>query len=250
MTFISRLHADLRHTHITKRGATHHPKDVPQGVHKEYLRMRRLSLPTPLALTASLTDVIEKRQSAVSGSSEVISLEEISTLLFGLRRKAQSHRRNYPSGGGLYPIETYLVATGLKGESPAVFHYHPTKHALEHLWNLPSHFSMKDVTVYADSLKPTLLIVFTSVWHRSSAKYGDLAYIHALLEAGHMSQNILLASTALEMASRPLAGFKDEVLIRLLDLDEDLEQPLHVISIAKGQLEHISDSVIPDIDAA
>jgi SagB-type dehydrogenase family enzyme len=78
------------------------------------------------------------------------------------------------------------------------------------------------------------MIVFTSVWNRSSAKYGDLAYQHALLEAGHMSENILLVAGALHIGTRPYAGFDDAILEQLLDLG-DGEQIVHTITVCKSK---------------
>jgi SagB-type dehydrogenase family enzyme len=111
------------------------------------------------------------------GGELPLSLHDISSL-FGnalMRRGASSHR-NYPSGGALYPIETYLVATLIEGVSPGVFHYHPTDHVLERLWGLPPQFELTRIVSKPSTLAPTALVVFTSVWERSAAKYGDFAY--------------------------------------------------------------------------
>src|SRR4029078_8614522 len=39
--------------------------------------------------------------------------------------------RASPSGGALYPIETYLVALTADRVAPGFYHYHPTARALE-----------------------------------------------------------------------------------------------------------------------
>lgn len=156
--------------------------------------------------------------------------------LFGhaLMKRKNSARRNYPSGGALYPIETYLFSFSIEGTRPGIFHYNPTTHSLERLWDIPSNITVKDLIKRPDWLFPSNLIVFTAVWKRSSAKYGDLAYSHALLEAGHMSENILLTATALHLESRPVAGFNDARIVELLDLVPEDELPVHAITIAKG----------------
>jgi SagB-type dehydrogenase family enzyme len=92
---------------------------------------------------------------------------------------------------------------------------------------------MKDIAKHPESLSLSTLIVFTSVWKRSSAKYGELAYLHAHLEAGHMSENILLVGTALKLNVRPYAGFNDERIAELLDIDEENEQTVHSITVCK-----------------
>ncbi|TSC61500.1 MAG: nitroreductase [Parcubacteria group bacterium Athens0416_74] len=235
-SFLSHIHADLRRARLTRRGATHQAEDVPKGVHKEYPRMPRIPLPAPAALDTKLSDILKRRRSAgFSGNPDIpTTLQELGTLLgLSLRARENAHR-NYPSGGGLYPIETYLISTQIESETPAVFHYNPSIHALEKLWGLPSRFNIKDIAKHPNSLPLSTLIVFTSVWKRSSAKYGDLSYLHALLEAGHMSENLLLVGCALGLDVRPYAGFDDAVVARLLDLDEEEEQAVHSITLCKG----------------
>lgn len=173
-----------------------------------------------------------------AGAGSPLTTQELGTL-FGsaLARRKGDTSRNYPSGGALYPIETYLVAFSLSGLEPGVFHYHPTEHALERMWEIPPAIDMKTLVPKPDFLSPTALVVFTSVWKRSSAKYGDFTYTLALLEAGHMSENLLLVSAALGLETRPMAGFNDNALIHLLDLNDMNEQPVHSITIARGDAE-------------
>jgi len=236
--FLPHLHAELRRTRLTMRGATHRPEDVPIGLHKEYARMEKISLPEPHKLDCTVQEAIERRRSTTySKPGMSLTLDEIGTLLgSALRRHEHGARRMYPSGGGLYPVETYMIATQIENLPPSVLHYNPTAHTLERLWNLPQGFDIKDIAAKPEDLYPSVLIVFTSVWHRSSAKYGDLSYLHALLEAGHMSENILLLSSALDLEARPYAGFNDEEIIRLLDLNEKEEQPVHSITLSKVPL--------------
>ena len=54
---------------------------------------------------------------------------------------------------------------------------------------------------------------------RSSFKYGQRAYRFALLEAGHVAQNLLLAAEGLDLGALPVGGFFDDELNRLLQLD-------------------------------
>ena len=232
-SFLSHIHSHLRQARTTKRGATHRPNDVPRGLYKTYPRMPNIPLPEPKLLTATLYDTLKRRHSAFSGDPQKpIALRELGTLLgLALQKRPNVTNRNYPSGGGLYPIETYLISVALESQISGVFHYNPIKHSLECLWDLPPHFNMKDVAKNPRSLPLSTLIVFTSVWRRSSAKYGDLAYLHALLEAGHMSENILLTGCALGLNVRPYAGFNDALIEQLLDLDSEREQPVHTITL-------------------
>ncbi len=234
-SFLSHLHTDLRRTLLTHRGATHRTEDVPTGMHKRYARMKQIPLPKPAKLGVDLQDAITHRHSSFGGNTcAPLTLQECGTLLGSLQRRPNSVNRNYPSGGALYPIETYLVSTALESQAPAVFHYNPSDHALECLWSLPEDYDLKQLAAYPESLPPSMLLVFTSVWRRSSTKYGDFTYTVALLEAGHMGENILLVGNALGLNLRPFAGFNDERIAELLDLDESEEQTVHTITVCKG----------------
>jgi SagB-type dehydrogenase family enzyme len=233
--FLSHLHTELRRTRLTRRGATHRPEDVREGLHKEYARMPLISLPKPAKLDCTLQDALIRRRSTTrTGSGVDLTLTDLGILLgSALGKHGDTTRRYYPSGGSLFPVETYLVATRIEKTEPGIFHYNPTAHGLETLWPLPPEFDMKQIIMKPDTLNPSALIIFTSVWTRSSAKYGDLAYQHALIEAGHMAQNVLLMSAALDLETRPYAGFNDAEIARLLDLDEEYEQPVYAITLSK-----------------
>lgn len=235
-SYISHLHTDLRRTLVTMRGSTHLAKDVPQGLHKEYPRMQRIALPNPQTLTSTLADVLEHRISNRTGDSSIpLTLTECGTLFgLALHKRDGVNKRNYPSGGALYPVETYFVTTALEESGAGVYHYHPASHSLEKLWDLPHSFDIKSIVPKPPELVPSSVLIFTSVWNRSSAKYGDFTYPLALLEAGHMSENCLLVATALGLNTCPLAGFNDKAVMSILDIDENYEQPLQVISVNKS----------------
>jgi SagB-type dehydrogenase family enzyme len=148
------------------------------------------------------------------------------------------HHRHYPSGGALFPIETYVIAGALREreELRGVFHYHPTDHALERLLTVQTPFPIDPYVRLEPDLHPASLIVFTSVWDRSEVKYGSFAYNLALFEVGLMSQNILLMTTAIGLRARPILGFNDGPIAELLDLDTAYEQP--VLAIVLGHEKH------------
>ncbi|HTR18618.1 MAG TPA: SagB/ThcOx family dehydrogenase [Candidatus Paceibacterota bacterium] len=187
-------------------------------------------------LQTPLSQALRHRRSFLELRNEgPLSTDDLGAVFSGLRRHDGSVRRRYPSGGALFPIETYIVSRGIEGAGSGVFHYHPTEHALERLWDVPTDFSMSDLVRAPEAPAASSIVLFTSVWERSSAKYGDFAYMLALLEAGHLSENILLAASACEIGARPVIGFSDEVALSLLDIDERLEQPVLSIILCRGE---------------
>jgi len=137
-------------------------------------------------------------------------LTEMATLLGNALGMRDDTRRYYPSAGALYPIETYLIGNVLEGHPSGIFHYHPKAHALELLRETPPSFSMSEIVPATSVMLTPILIVFTSVWNRSSIRYGDISYSHGLIEVGHMSENILLAATALGAGARPISEYDDK----------------------------------------
>lgn len=241
--FIAHVHEYIRVGRRMRRGAAGHTTSAaPQGECKEYPRMERIALPAPRALPHNIADVLVARHSASDCKDATpVTFAELGDLLghaLGLRA---GERRRYPSGGGLYPIETYLFIKTLTDLTPGVYHYQPRAHALERLWHLPYEEGSRWHTVpHPFIIEAPILMIFTSVWERSSVKYGDFAFELALLEAGHMSQNILLVATALGLSSCTFAAFDDAVITEVLDLDPSREQPIITIALA-GPIKEGSD---------
>ncbi|PJC45591.1 hypothetical protein CO037_00750, partial [Candidatus Pacearchaeota archaeon CG_4_9_14_0_2_um_filter_30_8] len=61
-------------------------------------------------------------------------------------------------------------------------------------------------------------------------KYGLRAYPYSLIEAGHIGQNILLASSEIAIGACPVSGFVDKKVKEILDLIEN-EIPIYSISL-------------------
>lgn len=224
---LSKIHAYLRGAHGHQGGNT----ETPRG--KEYPRMPRIPLPPALPLKTSLEEVLLTRTSCrdfMEGGS--IDISGVATILNHALGVRSDGKRPYPSGGGLFPIETYLINRTVSGIPSGVFHYLPEAHALEHLWDISAETTIFKNLKKADWAETgSAVLVFTSVWMRSSREYGDFSYNLAHLEAGHMAQNVLLSATALEIGSCPLGGYNDESVARLLDLNEEEEQPIYTIML-------------------
>lgn len=231
--FVPRLHEDLRTGRLMGRGATFLPSGTTSGDRcKTYERMSRIPLKEVVG-TTPFGDLLERRKSSV-GTPRIrsLSLKEVSALL-GTLRLRDDQSRPYPSGGALYPIETYLIGA-IDRYASDVFHYHPEAHALEHLWATPASFSMENLFNTGGALwagRANAAILFTAVWRRNVHKYGNFAYDLALLEAGHMAQNVLLMATECNLEARPMCGFDDSIVDAALGTREMEEQCIYAICL-------------------
>jgi SagB-type dehydrogenase family enzyme len=203
---------------------------------KYYPRLPRISMEKPGGLQVDMLYALEQRHSTKNIDQEkFLEHDEVRSLLGSSLSRRESGGRPYPSGGALYPIETYVIVQKVKDIPRAVYHYDPHENALEQLWDIPTPLQIFSTKRYgaAWANDAPLIIIFTGMWERGSVKYDDFAYFLGVVEAGHMAQNILLLVSALGLAASPLCGFDDQDVTKLLDLDEHREQPIYAIAIGK-----------------
>ena len=176
-----------------------------------------------LSRTRSLHELLDLRRSSAARERRVIRTRELAALLAASYAATPlpsgDLRRPVPSGGALYPLELYVLALGVEGIDHSVLHYDPFRHRLEFLARLETG------AVEAALVEPSLvdgaaaLIVVTAMFWRSRFKYGPRGYRFALLEAGHVVQNAMLAATALRLPALPIGGFYDRRLDLLVGAD-------------------------------
>jgi SagB-type dehydrogenase family enzyme len=211
------------------------PESWKQIAYKEYTLRR----PIPLPETASVLfdDYLAKRKSPQrQGVEQQVTLGTLSTLLrcgYGLReRTPEQNGRTVPSAGGLYPIEIYIILfRPIETCAAGVYHYNIKRHALEPV--LLMQFSPEEINAFAPAhpwlAEMTGMIILTSVFHRTTEKYGDRGYRYILLEAGHIAQNILLAGVEQETKVIPIGGVDEGAIERSIGLSGAREQVVYVL---------------------
>jgi SagB-type dehydrogenase family enzyme len=145
--------------------------------------------------------------------------------------------RPVPSGGGLYPLELYVIASRVANLDAGIYHYNAFCHLLERVRegamppHLLSELFMRQPYV-ADS---AFVLILAAVFDRSLWKYEDRGYRYLLFEAGHVAQNCNLAAAALGLGAVNLGGFFDADLISFLHLDGEEESPLYAIAVGQPE---------------
>jgi SagB-type dehydrogenase family enzyme len=185
----------------------------------------------------TLADAIATRRSRRSLGPRVLRLSKLATLLHaaygvnaGIDGTPQT-LRTVPSGGALYPLELYVVSHRVEGLDHALYHYDPLRHGLELLRPLQSPAGA-ELSPYAEPLAESAAIVaMTAMFWRSRFKYGARAYRFALMEAGHVGQNLLLAAAALGLGAVPLGGFYDREVDAFLGVDGIYEASLYLVPV-------------------
>ncbi len=140
--------------------------------------------------------------------------------------------RAVPSGGALYPLELYVAAARVRGLGAAIFHFDPFRRVLERLSARAGSDALAALSPYGSLLADAAAVIFvTGMFWRTRFKYGLRGYRFCLLEAGHVAQNMLLAATALGLASLPVGGLYDRRVDELLGVDGVNESVVYAISV-------------------
>jgi SagB-type dehydrogenase family enzyme len=189
----------------------------------------------PMALGhVALRDALVSRRSRTAQAAGSLSLTALGSLVGAAYRSAEG-RRPVPSGGALYPLELYVVALHVDGVGAGIHHYSPYRHRLESL------AAVDRADVARTLVEPELvdsaaaLIVLTAMFWRSRFKYGLRGYRFALIEAGHVMQNLVLAAAALGIAARPLGGYYDRLLDGLVGADSLDEASVYALLLGGGE---------------
>ena len=202
-----------------------------------------IALPAGRApLRLSLEEAITTRQTARNLKPAPVNLGEVSTLLYYAygetrdNRETGFHRpfRATPSGGALYPLELFFYSGQVGDLPPGLYHYNPHENALRALRQENAEAQVDSLLVQPEIAGRASLIVFiTAVFERSTFKYGDRGYRFALLEAGHVAQNINLVSNALGLGCVNLGGYFDRRVDEFLDLDGITHSAIYLIAIGE-----------------
>lgn len=85
---------------------------------------------------------------------------------------------------------------------------------------------------------PVLINLFiTATFKRNQLKYGERGYRGILLDAGHVSQNILLSSVALGCGACVVVACLDDPINDFLQIDGVEESVLMAVSIGSTDME-------------
>ena len=165
--------------------------------YKTYPRFSRR--PCLADIESGLCKLLERRRSMRAFGADALPchlLDEILSYSAGrVRIESDSERRYYPSAGGRYPIELYFVSNNVDSLEPGLYHYSAKDNSLEVLWH--KDLSTDCARIFGADFDSTVVnyVVLTGVMSRAEVKYGINAYRFALIECGHLCQNICLLAT-------------------------------------------------------
>lgn len=195
-------------------------------------------------------DLIHKRSSKRKYKTEKLTIEELAFLLWatqgvknviGKQRKATI--RMVPSAGARHPFETYLFVNQVEGLEPGLYHYLALEHELELVKQIENQADEVTKAFGGQSFfgKAPVGFVWTVIPYRTEWRYVTDAQKYALIDAGHVCQNLYLACESIGCGACAIGAYDQVLADQLLDLsskpsaDSDSEFVIYAAAVGKAE---------------
>jgi SagB-type dehydrogenase family enzyme len=180
-----------------------------------------MKLPTPRHDgEISVERTIKERRTIRAFLSKPLRQNQFSQLLWatqGITEK-RGHLRAAASAGALYPMDLYAV-TGqdtVEGIKPGMYHYEVKGHSVTLLLEGDLRKELANASLYQTWMaEAPVNFLITAEYRRITAKYGERGIRYALIEAGHMGQNIFLQAEGLGLGAGIVGAFRDEAVVQV-----------------------------------
>ncbi|HID69941.1 MAG TPA: SagB/ThcOx family dehydrogenase [Desulfobacterales bacterium] len=206
---------------------------------KHYPDAEKIELPRTWQLTeARITPLLQNRRSLRKYDEEPVKLEELAFMLWasqGITAKSGKYSfRTAPSGGALYPVETYISVNHIADLEPGLYHFDVESFSLNRLSDRESAEAVATACLNQKFMANSAVVfLWSAVIRRCMSKYGNRGMRYIFLDAGHICQNLLVAAEATGCGGGPVAAFYDDEVNELLGLDSQEETILYAASVGK-----------------
>lgn len=183
----------------------------------------------------SLEETFTLRRTVRSFAPTALTVSQLSQLLwatYGISDPREG-RRTVPSAGALYPLDIYTAVgkEGVDTVEAGVYHYLPTRHALEHIASGDRRREIAEASLWQMWMaEAPLMVIITAEYARITEKYRERGIRYALMEVGHAGEHLVLQSVALGLGAGMVGAFDDERVAVVLGLPRGHE-PLLIIPL-------------------
>jgi SagB-type dehydrogenase family enzyme len=181
-----------------------------------------ISLPKPsFDGKVSVEKAIKERRTIRDFKERLLPLNHLSQLLWAAQgiTDPNERKRAAPSGGALYPLDIYLIigGNGVEGVEPGVYHYLPEKHLISLLSKGDRRKEIASASLWQMWMaKAPVIFIVTAEYRRITGKYGERGIRYALIEVGHVGQNLFLQAEALGLGAGIVGAFNDAEVLKVI----------------------------------
>nr|ABC02779.1 unknown [Actinomadura melliaura] len=143
--------------------------------------------------------------------------------------------RPIPSAGARYPVELYVCSgPEVPGLPPGVYHYDPPRHALDAVRAGESRTEVNRALGAGDGPVPELIVLLTTVFWRTAAKYGAFAHRLLGLDAGVAAEQMLQAAARHGLPATLHTTLSVERVDRILGLNAFAESTVAAVTCGRS----------------
>ncbi len=193
---------------------------------------------------SNIYDCIKERRSTRFYSDESLQLEELSYLLWATQGITSTTKtgltlRTVPCSGATHTFETYLFIMRVEGIRQGIYRYLPVEHKLLFMSELDEIDEKIDAITLDQpfvpnfSKKAAVMFAWSTIPYRSEWKYDISAHKKILIDIGHVSQNLYLASESIDAGACAIGIYDQNLIDEVLGLDGDEEFILFLGAVGK-----------------
>ena len=236
--------------------------------YKEYPNNYSIELTKEFSKSSmAFEDIIINRRTTREFSGEAITLEQLSKLLyftygitFSFKAFGQHggffHAPDYEigpkaidvlneydgyqsfraaaSGGGLYPLEIYVVVNAVDGLDRGLYHYNVKLHKLELLRKGDQEPAYSELVFNEEwQSRSSVHFAITSIMDRTRFKYLERGYRFINIDLGHAVENLYLTATSCGLGCAAIGGFFDDEVNKFLDVDGQNETTMLLVNVGR-----------------
>lgn len=214
-------------------------KKLPQPpLVKAPMRETAIELPKnfeDLELNNDILSVINNRKSSRIYTQETMSLLQLSYLLWttqgvkDIRGRSYATIRTVPCGGARHEFECYMLIQNVEGLEDGSYHYLPMEHKIE-LLDTKAALEERLGVQYRDLMvatingqlwgaKSNVIFHYSMVAYRAEWRYGIRAHRTALIDAGHVTENLYIACSAANIGTCAIGSVNPPLCDQIFELD-------------------------------
>ena len=201
--------------------------------------------------SVNFLEIVTQRRSLRVYSDDPLSLEELSYLLWctqgvkniyrretnEIARKFRSNitMRTVPSAGMRHAFETYLLVNRVREVQPGLYRYIALEHKLLQVSldeGLPDKVS-EGCNSQQFVKNGAVVFLWVAFPARMAHVYGNRGYRYLFLDAGHVCQNLYLASEVIGCGTCAVGSYNDTQLNELLGIDGESQFVIYVAPVGK-----------------
>lgn len=212
-----------------------------------------IRLPDYQNVRAALGAVVRSRRSVRRYSGKSINLKELSTLLYHaggvtghlhpdnaaqtvtLGKSDEIELRAAVSGGGLYPVDLFVLALNVEGLKPGGYRYLAKQHALKPVGEGEPMPAVSELAQFGEieAERAAFMLGYVYKVFENARKYGDAGLGFAFIEAGAIAAHVHLVCTALGFGSCDVGSFSKRRFERIFEADGISRHMIHLTVIGR-----------------